>query len=62
MAKIEVRLDGALGHCSECGAQATKIAAVTGIPSHIPTCGTGRLNIPFCDRCFIGFGNKKVSR
>jgi hypothetical protein len=49
MSRIEVRLNGALGHC-RCGAQTTTIIAVDGIPSEIAL--NGKMNIPFCDECF----------
>ena len=49
MSRVEVRLNGALGHC-RCGAQATKVIAVDGIPSEIAL--NGKMNIPFCDECF----------
>jgi hypothetical protein len=49
VSKVEVRLNGALGHC-RCGAQTTKIVAVDGIPNQVAL--NGKLNIPFCDECF----------
>ena len=34
MSKVEVRLNGALGHC-RCGAPTTRVIAVEGIPREI---------------------------
>jgi hypothetical protein len=44
---IEVRAEGALGKCRDCGKQAETIVTVTGVPRNISM--TGNLNVPYCN-------------
>jgi hypothetical protein len=48
--QLLVKRNGALGSCKECGAQATKVISVHGVPRDIAPSGT--INMPLCDACF----------
>jgi hypothetical protein len=58
---VKVRLNGALGHCIECGNQTEVVIRVDNVPRHIAQ--NGKLNVPLCGRCFnkSSFGMEAAS-